>query len=79
MEAWAKDQKVGGSMVTFLADTECELTKKLDLTLDVPVLGNTRCQRFAMIIEDGVIKYMAVAGGDVPDEATFAEAMLDEM
>mmetsp|Transcript_7758 Transcript_7758/g.22989 ORF Transcript_7758/g.22989 Transcript_7758/m.22989 type:complete len:80 (+) Transcript_7758:351-590(+) len=79
MEAWAKDQKIAGSMVTFLADTECELTKKLDLTLDAPVLGNTRCQRFALVVEDGVIKKMAVAGGDVPDEATFAEAMLKEL
>mmetsp|Transcript_5291 Transcript_5291/g.14323 ORF Transcript_5291/g.14323 Transcript_5291/m.14323 type:complete len:81 (+) Transcript_5291:391-633(+) len=77
MEAWGKDQKIAGSMVTFLADTECELTKKLDLTLEgIAVLGNTRCKRFALIVEDGVIKSMAVAGGDVPDEATFAEAML---
>lgn len=29
MDAWAKDQGVEGSMVTFLADTRCELTKAL--------------------------------------------------
>mmetsp|Transcript_55984 Transcript_55984/g.121822 ORF Transcript_55984/g.121822 Transcript_55984/m.121822 type:complete len:81 (+) Transcript_55984:350-592(+) len=80
MEAWAKDQKIAGSMITFLADTQCELTKALgDLTLDAPVLGNTRCKRFSLIVENGVIKKMAVAGGDVPDEATFAEAMLKEL
>lgn len=80
MEGWAKDQKVEGSMVTFLADTRSELTKALDLVLDAPpamaVLGNARCKRFALVVEDGVIKAMTVAGGDVPDEATFAEAML---
>lgn len=82
MEGWAKDQGVQGSMVTFLADTRSELTKALDLVLDAPgameKLGNPRCERFAMVVEDGKIKAMAVAGGDVPDEATFAEAMLEK-
>ncbi|CAE8607030.1 unnamed protein product [Polarella glacialis] len=80
MEGWAKDQGVAGSIVTFLADTRCELTKALDLVLDAPpamaVLGNPRCKRFAIVVENGVIKNITVAGGDVPDEATFAEAML---
>lgn len=82
MEGWAKDQGVAGSMITFLADTRGEMTKALDLVLDAePVLaklGNPRCERFAMVVEDGEIKSMAVAGGDVPDEATFAEAMLEK-
>jgi len=82
MEGWAKDQKVEGSMITFLADTRSELTKALDLVLDAPpamaVLGNPRCKRFALLVDDGVIKAINVAGGDVPDEATFAEAMLEE-
>mmetsp|Transcript_155136 Transcript_155136/g.496037 ORF Transcript_155136/g.496037 Transcript_155136/m.496037 type:complete len:107 (+) Transcript_155136:289-609(+) len=80
MEGWAKDQKVAGSMITFLADPRSELTKALNLVLDVPpamaVLGNPRCQRFAIVVENGIIKDLTVAGGDVPDEATFAEAML---
>eukprot|EP00927_Polykrikos_kofoidii_P000974 TRINITY_DN1035_c0_g1_i1.p1 TRINITY_DN1035_c0_g1~~TRINITY_DN1035_c0_g1_i1.p1 ORF type:complete len:175 (-),score=39.40 TRINITY_DN1035_c0_g1_i1:135-659(-) len=77
MEAWAKDQKIEGSNITFLADTGCELTKALDLTLDLPVLGNTRCKRFSMLVEDGVIKTINVAG-DVPEEDTFAEKMLEQ-
>jgi len=80
MEAWAKDQGVDGSMINFLADTGGDLTRALDLVLDaepaMAVLGNPRCKRFAMVIDDGVIKAMEVAGGDVPDEATFVEAML---
>jgi len=76
MEGWAKDQKIEGSMVTFLADTRSELTNALDLKLEAPVLGNPRCQRFAMVVENGTITGMTVAGGDVPDEATFVEAML---
>lgn len=82
MDGWAKDQKVEGSMVTFLADTRSELTKALDLVLDaegaMEVLGNPRCKRFAMVVDDGKIKAISVAEGDVPDEATFAEAMLEQ-
>lgn len=78
MDAWAKDQKIAGSNITFLADTRSELTNALgkDLVLEAPVLGNPRCKRFAMVVEDGTIKGMTVAGGDVKDEETFVEAML---
>lgn len=82
MGAWAKDQQIEGSMVTFLADTRCELTKALDLVLDAPAamakLGNPRCKRFAILVQDGTVKAINVAGGSVPDEATFVEAMLEE-
>jgi len=82
MEGWAKDQGVEGSMVTFLADTRGELSKSLGLVLDEPgvleKLGNPRCERFAMVVDNGKITAMSVAGGDVPDEATFAEAMLEQ-
>jgi peroxiredoxin len=70
MSAWAKDQGVEGSMITFLADTRGELTKALDLVLDHPgpmsVLGNKRCKRFAIYAEDGVIKVLNVSEG--PDD-----------
>mmetsp|Transcript_67711 Transcript_67711/g.153137 ORF Transcript_67711/g.153137 Transcript_67711/m.153137 type:complete len:84 (+) Transcript_67711:387-638(+) len=82
MEGWAKDQGVAGSMVTFLADTRSELTKALDLVLDAPpamaVLGNPRCQRFSILVEDGVIKALNVAGDGVPDEDTFVEKILTQ-
>jgi peroxiredoxin len=81
MEGWAKDQKIEGSMITFLADTRSELTKALDLVLDAPpamaVLGNPRCKRFALVVENGTITSVSVAGGDVPDDATFVDAMLE--
>jgi len=81
MQAWAKDQGVEGSMVTFLADTRSELTEALGMVLDAPaamaLLGNPRCKRHALVVEDGVIKFIAVAGGEVPDEATFVDAILE--
>lgn len=80
MEGWAKDQKIAGSIVTFLADTRSELTQALDLVFDaegaMAVLGNPRCKRFAMVVDKGVIKAMGVAGDGVPDEVTFVEEMM---
>jgi len=87
MEAWAKDQGVAGSMITFLADTRCEFTKALDLVLDHPgpmgVLGNPRSKRFAIYADDGVIKHLAVSeaaddpAGDADPSASCVEAMLE--
>lgn len=78
MEAWAKDQGVAGSMITFLADTRCELTKKLQMSLEHPgpmsVLGNTRCKRFALLVEDNVIK--AVEVSEAPDDPAGGGATL---
>jgi 2-Cys peroxiredoxin 5 len=81
MEGWAKDQGIAGSFVTFLADPCSDLTKALDLVFDAPpamaVLGNPRCKRFALVVEDGVIKSVQVSGeGGLKDEDTFAEKML---
>mmetsp|Transcript_148003 Transcript_148003/g.258094 ORF Transcript_148003/g.258094 Transcript_148003/m.258094 type:complete len:90 (+) Transcript_148003:322-591(+) len=68
MTAWAKEQKVEGSMISFLGDPCSELTDALGLTLDHPgpmsVLGNKRCKRFSMYIEDTVIKTINVAASD---------------
>ena len=43
-----------------LADTTAELTKALELDLDLSaVLGSVRCKRFSMLVEDGkVIQYV---------------------
>ena len=70
MEAWAKDQKIAGTNITFFADTSAELTKALDMVLDhsgpMEALGNERCKRFALIVDKGVISHVAVSEG--PDD-----------
>ena len=53
MDAWARDQKIEGSMITFLADTEGNMARSLNLLLDTPKirqrLGGPRLKRFAML------------------------------
>jgi len=89
MTGWAKDQKVDGSIVTFLGDPRSEFTQALGLVLDHPgpmgVLGTPRCKRFSMIIDDGVIKTIRVASspddpaGDSDPSASLVEQVLQDL
>jgi peroxiredoxin len=72
MGAWARDQKASGK-IRFMGDGSAEYTRKLGLDLDLNARGmGTRCQRFSMLIDDGVVKKLnveapgkfEVSGGD---------------
>jgi 2-Cys peroxiredoxin 5 len=70
MQAWATDQKVGGSMINFMADPAADLTKALDMEMTHPgppsvgIIG--RCKRFAIHAVDGTIQTVKVSEG--PDD-----------
>jgi len=70
MKAWAKDQKVEGSIIRFLADTRCQFTRKIGMSMLHPgpkgALGNIRCKRFVLVVEDGEVKHVEVSEG--PDD-----------
>jgi peroxiredoxin (alkyl hydroperoxide reductase subunit C) len=56
MGAWGRDQKVG-KKIRMLGDGSGEFTKKLGLELDLIARGlGVRSDRYAMIVEDGVVK-----------------------
>jgi peroxiredoxin len=78
MGAWAKDQKVGES-VLMLADGSAAFTRELGLELDLTARGlGIRSQRFALIAEDGVVTHLFVeepGGFDV----SRAEAVLEAL
>ena len=60
MGAWGKDQKVGDKIL-MLSDGNAEFTHDMGLTLDASRNGlGTRSQRYAMIVENGVIKDLFV-------------------
>jgi peroxiredoxin len=73
MGAWARDQKTGGK-VRMMADGSADFTKKLGLELDLTARGmGVRCQRFSMLVVDGVVKTLNVEGPgkfEVSDGAT---------
>jgi peroxiredoxin len=62
MGAWGRDQKVAGK-VRMLADGSADYTKKLGLELDLTARGmGVRCQRFSMLVENGVVKTLNIEG-----------------
>ena len=72
MGAWARDQKANGK-IRFMGDGSAEYTRKLGLNLDLNARGmGMRCQRFSMLVDDGVVKTLnieapgkfEVSGGD---------------
>ena len=60
MGAWAKDTKSDGKIL-MLGDGSGEFSQAMGLTMDLTKNGlGVRSQRYAMIVEDGVIKDLFV-------------------
>jgi len=70
MKAWAKDQKIEGSIITFLGDTRREFSEAVGMCMDHAgpkhALGSKRCKRFVLIVENGIVKNVEVS--EAPDD-----------
>jgi peroxiredoxin len=78
MDAWGRDRGVGDH-ITMLADGNGEYAKALGLELDASAFGmGTRGQRFALIVDDGVVSHVAV---EKPGqfEVSSAESILENL
>ncbi len=78
MDAWGKDRSAGDE-VLMLADGNGDFAKAVGLDFDGSGIGfGVRSQRYAMVIEDGVVKTLNV---DKPMqfEVSSAEAILKEL
>eukprot|EP00659_Diplonema_papillatum_P008729 gene8729-13517_t len=58
MSAWGKHQKAGD--ILMLADGDASFTKKLGLVKETAAFGGTRSERYAMIVEDKIVKKIFV-------------------
>lgn len=58
MQAWAKDQNAEN--ITMIADGGAAFTKALGLEMDTGDFGGVRAQRFAMIIDNGVVSLLNI-------------------
>ncbi len=75
MDAWGKAQNVGDKVV-MLADGNAEFTKATGFELDGSGFGlGLRSRRFAMLVEDGVVKILQLEEGGALDVST-ADNML---
>ena len=79
MDAWKKSTGAGGK-IEFLADGNGDFAKALDLALDASGLGlGTRSKRYAMLVEDGVVKKLNVEEMAGKAETSGAENLLKQM
>jgi peroxiredoxin len=78
MAAWGKDRSVGEG-VLMLSDGNAEFTSAIGLEMDGSGFGlGTRSQRYAMIIDDGVVSTLNVESGpglEVSSAETILEAL----
>jgi glutaredoxin/glutathione-dependent peroxiredoxin len=78
-DAWKKSTGAGGK-IEFLADGNADFAKALDMTLDGSGAGlGTRSKRYAMLIEDGVVKKLNVEEAPGKAEASSADALLKQL
>ena len=71
MDAWAKAS--GAEGIEFLADGNGDFAKAVGLTIDATGSGlGTRSKRYAMLVEDGVVKALNVE--DAPSKAEVSGA-----
>lgn len=77
MDSWGKDKNA--EELTMLADWNADFTLALGLEMDASAFGlGVRSQRFAMIVDDGVVTKLAVeAPGKL--EVSTAEAILEAL
>ena len=78
MGAWAREQKTAGK-IRMMGDGSANYTKALGLEFDLTARGlGLRCQRFSMLVDDGVVKILNVeAPGKY--EVSDAETLLKQM
>jgi len=77
MGAWGQDQNVGDK-VMMVADGSARFAAAAGLELDLTARGmGMRCQRFSMLVDDGVVKSVHVDQGTF--EKTSAEQMLSDL
>jgi peroxiredoxin len=77
MKAFGEARKASGK-VSMLADSNAEFTRKIGMEIDASDFGlGTRSQRYAMIINDGVVEVMQAEADFVDLGVTSADHMLD--
>jgi glutaredoxin/glutathione-dependent peroxiredoxin len=79
MKAWA-EATGSKDAILHLADGSAHFAKAIGLELDAGAFGmGMRSKRYAMLVEDGVVKILHVEDSPGKAEASSAEALLDEM
>jgi glutaredoxin/glutathione-dependent peroxiredoxin len=75
MDAWSKSS--GGEGIEFLADGNGDFAKAIGLAMDGSGFGlGTRSQRYAMVVDDGVVQALNIEDAPSKAEVSGAENLL---
>lgn len=78
--AWDKAVKASEQGVTMVGDSDASFTKAIGMDFDGSAVGlGVRSKRWAMLVEDGVVKWLAVEDSPGQADKTSADAMLKAM
>jgi len=76
LNAWAKARDADGK-ITMLADGSAEFAKATGLEIDLAPFGlGMRSKRYAMIVDDGVVRYLGVEDSPPAHEKASATKLL---
>ena len=79
MDAWKKATDTDGK-IEFLADGSAAFANAIGLSVDLGARGlGTRSQRYAMVVEDGVVKALNVEDAPGKAEASGADNLLKSL
>jgi cytochrome c peroxidase len=79
MQAWGEQTGATAAGITMLGDADASFTKAMGMDFSAPPVGLIdRSKRYAMIVENGVIKAMGVEENPGVCEASAGEALLEQ-
>ena len=80
MKAWDTATGAGEAGLTMLTDPAGTYTTEIGMNFDAPVVGfYNRSKRYAMLVEDGVVKVLNIEKPGGTCEISAGETLLDEM
>ncbi|MEL6510235.1 MAG: peroxiredoxin [Pseudomonadota bacterium] len=80
MKAWGADTGAANAGITMLGDAESAFTKAIGMDFDAPPAGLVaRSKRYAMLVEDGVVKLLNEEASPGECEVSAGEALLEAL
>ncbi len=80
MKAWAEASGAEAAGITLLADADGAFTAAMGRNFDAPPVGfYGRSERYAMIVEDGVVRALDIEENPGMAEVSSGEAMLEKV
>jgi len=80
MQAWGEATGASAGGITMLSDASGAFTKAIGMDFDAPPVGfSGRSKRYAMLVEDGVVKVFNIEQASGTCELSGGEAMLDAL